>query len=105
MIPVEIAYGLKNQQVIIPIAVAIGSTVEHAIVQSGMLARFPDLDLLRNKVGIFGQVVALSQPLNAGDRVEIYRPLNMDPKQARLLRARKAKKGGATSAAAHYTSV
>ncbi|HVV69911.1 MAG TPA: RnfH family protein [Gammaproteobacteria bacterium] len=89
MIAVEVAYGLKNQQLIIPLVVPIGCTVEETILQSGILQHFPDIDLLLNKVGIFGQLVALSQPLKAGDRVEVYRPLKMDPKQARVLRARK----------------
>lgn len=89
MIAIEVAYGLKNKQVITSLVVVPGCTVEEAILQSGILQHFPDIDLLVNKVGIFGRIVALSQPLKAGDRVEIYRPLTLDPKQARVLRARK----------------
>lgn len=88
MIAVEVAYGLKHRQVVIPLVVAAGCTVESAIMQSGIFQHFPGMDLSLNKVGIFGQLVALSQPLKVGDRIEIYRPLKMDPKQARLLRAR-----------------
>ncbi len=92
MIPIEIAYALPDQQIIISLSVAIGCTVEAAIMQSGILERFPSINFSCNQVGIFGQVVAMSQLLNAGDRIEIYRPLTMDPKQARFERVRNAKR-------------
>jgi putative ubiquitin-RnfH superfamily antitoxin RatB of RatAB toxin-antitoxin module len=64
-----------------------GSTVGEAIRACGLLARCPEIDLANNRVGIFGRLVQLDTPLRAGDRVEIYRPLNSDPKEARRRRA------------------
>ncbi len=61
--------------------------MEQAIRESGMLREFPEIDLARNAVGVFGERVALDSPLRDGDRVEIYRPLALDPKQARRRRA------------------
>nr|WP_207281027.1 RnfH family protein [Thiocystis violacea] len=64
-----------------------GTRVKEAIEQSGMLSRFPEIDLDLNKVGIFGKLVKLDQPLAEGDRIEIYRPLIADPKASRQRRA------------------
>jgi putative ubiquitin-RnfH superfamily antitoxin RatB of RatAB toxin-antitoxin module len=63
-------------------------TVEAAIRASGLLARFPEIDLARQAVGIYGRRVALSDTVHDGDRVEIYRPLAADPKETRRRRAR-----------------
>lgn len=84
---VEIAYAKSNVQVVKPVDMAEGSTVEAAIRQSGILERFPEIDLTQNKVGIFSKPCGLDQPLDAGDRVEIYRALIADPKEARRNRA------------------
>jgi putative ubiquitin-RnfH superfamily antitoxin RatB of RatAB toxin-antitoxin module len=86
---VEIAYAKPEAQVILSLDVAEGATVETAIRQSGILERFPEIDLERNKVGIYGKPCKLEQPLRAGDRIEIYRPLIADPKEARRSRAAK----------------
>jgi len=91
MIAVEVAYALPAQQIIISLCVPPTSTVQTAIELSGILTQFPEINLNHNKVGIFGQLVALSQTVQAGDRIEIYRPLLIDPKQARFLRVRKKK--------------
>jgi putative ubiquitin-RnfH superfamily antitoxin RatB of RatAB toxin-antitoxin module len=64
-----------------------GSTVGEAIRASGLLAECPEIDMNRNRVGIFGRLAQLEAPLQDGDRVEIYRPLNADPKEARRRRA------------------
>jgi hypothetical protein len=64
-----------------------GRTVIDAVRASGMLERHPEIDLRRVRLGIYGKVVAASAPLAHGDRVEIYRPLAMDPKEARRRRA------------------
>lgn len=87
LINVEVAYATPEQQAIIALALPDGATVGHAIHASGLLARFADIDLAANKVGIFGAVCELSQPLKNADRVEIYRPLLFDPKEARRQRA------------------
>lgn len=57
-----------------------GSTAQHAIESSGILTRFPELNLKKNKIGIFGKITKLTAPLSEGDRVEIYRPIIVDPK-------------------------
>ncbi len=96
-IKVEVAYARPDTQVILPLEVAPGTTVEQAIVASGILERFPEIDLGKNKVGIFGKLTKLATVLGEGDRVEIYRPLIADPKEVRRQRAaagKKMKKGG-----------
>jgi putative ubiquitin-RnfH superfamily antitoxin RatB of RatAB toxin-antitoxin module len=96
-IPVEVAYALPDDQVILKLEVPEGSTAELAIKESGILDRYPDIDLDNQKVGIFGKLKKLTEPLRAGDRVEIYRPLIADPKEVRKQRAaegKKMKKGG-----------
>jgi len=82
---VEIAYALPDLQILKQITVDTGSTVEHAIMQSGILDQFPDVTLTKNKIGIFGHFV----PFKPNDRVEIYRSLIVDPKKIRTLRAKK----------------
>ncbi len=98
-IPVEVAFALPDEQAILPLEVPEGTTAEEAIRQSGILQRFPSIDLSKNKIGIFGRLARLDSVLQPGDRVEIYRPLIADPKEARRKRARrgKAMKKGAGS--------
>ena len=69
-----------------------GSTVGDAIRACGLLAQRNEIDMNRNRVGIFGRLVQLDSPLRDGDRVEIYRPLNADPKEVRRRRAASGKK-------------
>ncbi len=97
LIGVEVAYALPDEQQIVALEVEEGTTVERAIALSGLLERYPDIDLGDNKVGIFGKLAKLDKPLHAGDRVEIYRHLIADPKQVRKQRAaegKRMKKGG-----------
>jgi len=91
-IKVEVAYARADQQALLEVQVAAGATVREAIEASGVLARFPEIDLARNKVGVFGKITPLDAHLRAGDRVEIYRPLIGDPKEIRKLRAAEGKK-------------
>lgn len=94
---VEVAYALPDLQVILPVEVEEGTTVRQAIERSGLLHRFPEIDLAVNKVGIFGRLAKLDEPLRPRDRVEIYRPLIADPKEVRKQRAAEGKvmkKGG-----------
>ncbi len=86
-IMVEIAYARPDEQVIIPLSVALGVTVNTAILESKILERFPEIDVLNCKVGIFGKLSKLDKELSEGDRVEIYRPLIADPKAVRKKRA------------------
>jgi len=67
--------------------------VREAIERSGLLARYPEIELKRGRVGIFGKPAQLNAPLREGDRVEIYRLLIADPKAARRERARRARGG------------
>ena len=87
LMAVEVAYAVPDQQVILPVLVASDATVEMAIAASGVLTRFPAIDLGTQKVGIFSRLVSLNQPLQPRDRIEIYRPLQADPKAARRARA------------------
>ena len=94
---VEVAYAKPEVQVIIPLYVKSGTTLEQAIEQSGVLNDFPEIDLEKNKVGIFSKPSAKTTVLREKDRVEIYRPLIADPKEVRKQRAKEGKamkKGG-----------
>ncbi|MFB3090761.1 MAG: RnfH family protein [Gammaproteobacteria bacterium] len=90
-IPIEVAYASPQQSWLIPFNVEEGTTIQQAIVTSGILDQCPAIDLKINEVGIFSKIVALDTLVRAGDRIEIYRPLILDPKQARRLRAKKEK--------------
>ena len=89
LIAIEVAYATPEQQVLIALDMPEGATVEQAITASGLLARFPEIDAADIKAGIFGSACKPDQPLKPGDRVEIYRPLRHDPKEARRQRAAK----------------
>jgi len=96
-VTVEVAYALADEQLIIPIKVEDGTTAEEAIIASGIMTKFPEIDLRINKVGIFGKLTKLDTKLRHLDRVEIYRPLIADPKEVRKQRAADGKimkKGG-----------
>lgn len=80
---VEAAYAAPGRQVVHALEVPAGTTVEEVIRRSGLLAEFPEIDLGRHRVGIFGAAVDLKSEVVDGDRVEIYRPLLIDPKEAR----------------------
>lgn len=94
---IEVAYALPQRQERVPLQLPNGSTVQQAIEASGLLQKHADIDLKKNKVGVFGKLVRLDAPLRDRDRVEIYRPLLADPKEVRRKRAeegRAMKKGG-----------
>lgn len=65
-----------------------GASVLQAIHESGILSQFKEIDLAKNKVGIYGELVALTDSVRNQDRVEIYRPLMLDPKELRKRKAR-----------------
>ena len=92
-VTVIVAYALPRQQFMVEIHFQEGLTVRDAIESSGLLIRFPEIDLSRAAVGIFGRLVGLDTLLKPHDRVEIYRPLTRDPKEQRRLRAKAAKTG------------
>lgn len=89
MVEIEVAYAKPEQQVVVTVAIEEGATVEAAIKASGLLERFPEIGLSELKAGIFGAVCKLEQPVREADRIEIYRPLLHDPKEARRQRALK----------------
>jgi putative ubiquitin-RnfH superfamily antitoxin RatB of RatAB toxin-antitoxin module len=89
MVNVEVAYAKPEEQVIVALAMEEGATVEAAIKASGLLELFPEIALSELNVGIFGIVSKQDQPVSEGDRIEIYRPLVHDPKEARRQRALK----------------
>lgn len=92
---IGIAYALPHRQVWFDIELPDGATIQDAINRSGIIRQFPEIDLEKNKVGIFGKVAKLDAVLNDGDRVEIYRPIICDPKTV----PRKAKPGDAAQEA------
>ncbi len=96
-IDVEVAYARPDTQVILKLRVPRGATLEQAVRASGMLERFPEIDLASHELGIFGKLNKSGAELREGDRVEIYRPLIADPKEVRKQRAaegKRMKKGG-----------
>lgn len=92
MVDVEVVYAAVDRQALLSVAVPVGTTVRAALLKSGIGEAFPELNLADCPVGIFGKVIADPQtrPVQAGDRIEIYRPLLADPKEVRRLRAAKA---------------
>jgi putative ubiquitin-RnfH superfamily antitoxin RatB of RatAB toxin-antitoxin module len=88
-ISIEVAYALPEQQTIIALTLPKGTTVEQAIVASKVLELYPDINKTELNAGIFGSACKLEDLLKTGDRVEIYRQLHHDPKEARRQRALK----------------
>jgi putative ubiquitin-RnfH superfamily antitoxin RatB of RatAB toxin-antitoxin module len=92
VIGVEVVYASVDRQLLLSVDVPAGSTVCEALLVSGIGAAFPELDLQHCAVGIFGKTVSNpdTRRLEQGERIEIYRPLLLDPMEARRLRAAKA---------------
>ena len=88
---VEVAYAKPEKQEILRVEVPEGTTAFEAAMQSDIVSVFPEIDLDSVDMGIFGKVIKVpkTHQLRDGDRVELYRPLKIDPKQARLNRAKK----------------
>jgi len=93
-ITVEVVYGVPHKQKILTLLVDADITVEQAIIDSGVIALFPEINLAINKVGVWNRTVKLSETVNDLDRIEVYRPLLSDPKDVRKRRAEKAKLEG-----------
>jgi len=89
MVNIEIAYAKPEAQLIVALALPEETTLEAAVKASGLLERFPEIALSELNVGVFGVVCKPDQAINEGDRIEIYRPLRRDPKEARRQRALK----------------
>jgi putative ubiquitin-RnfH superfamily antitoxin RatB of RatAB toxin-antitoxin module len=90
-ITVEVVYALPDRQEVLSIKVPEGATIRQAVESSGILGKYPQIDLARNKVGIFSKLSKPDSVLRDRDRVEIYRPLIADPKEVRKQRAAEGK--------------
>lgn len=89
---VEVVYALPERQYLRTVKLEQGSNVEQALLASGLLELRKDIDLKKNKFGIYSRPVKLADIVNDGDRIEIYRPLIADPKELRRIRAERSKK-------------
>lgn len=90
-IRVEVVYALPERQYLRTVKLEEGCNVEHALQASGLLELRKDIDLKKNKFGIYSRPVKLTDIVNDGDRIEIYRPLIADPKELRRIRAERPK--------------
>jgi len=96
-IEIEVVYALPDEQILLKRNVPAGTTVAEAIQASGLLDKYPDVDITKNKLGIFGKLAKAETVVREKDRIEIYRPLIADPKEVRRKRAEEGKamkKGG-----------
>ena len=91
-IEVQVVYAAPRRPIAKTLTLPAGSSVEQAIRASGLLEEFPEIDLTCQRIGVFGEFVRLDESLHGGERVEIYRVLIADPKEARQRRVQ-AKKG------------
>ena len=94
---IEVVYALPDRQEVARLQLQEGTTVQQAVEASGLLAKFPEIDLAKNKLGIYAKLTKLDAVLRDRDRVEIYRPLIADPTEVRKQRAAEGKvmkKGG-----------
>jgi putative ubiquitin-RnfH superfamily antitoxin RatB of RatAB toxin-antitoxin module len=94
MSTVEVIYATLEQQHLKTINFIKGDSIEDVIIASGLLVKYPEINLKINKVGIYNQAKKLSDLVKHGDRIEIYRPLISDPKEVRRKRAVKQKEQG-----------
>ena len=90
---VEVAYATPERQLSLKVSVPEGTNLQEAIELSGILSEFEGLEIDPGRVGVFGRKAKLQQVLKPGDRVEIYRPLLIDPKEARRAKAIKDSEG------------
>ncbi|HWS12615.1 MAG TPA: RnfH family protein [Rhodocyclaceae bacterium] len=94
---VEVVYALPQRQELVKLMLPIGSTLQQAVEASGLPQRYPEIDLAKLKLGVYGKLSKPDALLRERDRVEIYRPLIADPKEVRKKRAEEGKamkKGG-----------
>ncbi|KAB2920066.1 MAG: RnfH family protein [Dechloromonas sp.] len=91
MLNIEVCYALADKQEIVRLRLSDNATLGEALDKSGLLAKYPEIDLKKNKFGIYGKLSKTDSPLRDHDRVEIYRPLIADPKEVRKQRAAEGK--------------
>lgn len=87
----EVAYARAERQEVVRLSLPHGATVMDALRASGLLERFPEIDVATVNLGVFGRAVSHDQLVVTGDRVEVYRPLTADPRVARRTRARRTR--------------
>ena len=98
-IQIEVTFARPEKQDVVRLKLPEGTTLGQAIEASGLLQRYPELEVEKLKVGVFGKLSRMDTVLRERDRVEIYRPLIADPKEVRKQRAAEGKvmkKGGGT---------
>ncbi|WP_348676241.1 RnfH family protein [uncultured Candidatus Thioglobus sp.] len=88
---IEVTYALEKEQTLLSLEVDEGTTLKQAVEISGILDKYPQINLKIDKTGIFGKIAKLDAVLREKDRVEIYRPLIADPKKVRKERAAQGK--------------
>lgn len=88
---VEVCYALSGRQELVRVKLPEGATLQQALEASGLLGKYPEIDLKKNKFGIFAKLSKPDTVLRDRDRVEIYRPLIADPKEVRKQRAAEGK--------------
>jgi uncharacterized protein len=93
-IEVEVAYALPERQLILKVEVPLGASAIEAVRLSGIEEQFPEIELGKNRLGVFGKLCKPERMLQPGDRVEIYRPLIVDPRAARRALAAAGKSMG-----------
>jgi putative ubiquitin-RnfH superfamily antitoxin RatB of RatAB toxin-antitoxin module len=91
MLTIEVVYALPEKQEIIKVKLPGGATARQAIEASGLIEKHPEIDLAKNKLGVFAKLTKPDAALRDNDRVEIYRPLIADPKEVRKQRAAEGK--------------
>jgi len=91
MLNIEVCYALSGKQDVVRLKLAAGATLQQAVEASGMLAKYPEIDVKKNKFGLWNKLSKLDSALRDNDRVEIYRPLIADPKEVRKQRAAEGK--------------
>jgi len=91
LINIEVVYPLPQKQEVIMVRLALGATLRQAVEASGVLQKYPEIDLAKNKLGVFAKLAKPDTILRDRDRVEIYRPLIADPKEVRKQRAAEGK--------------
>lgn len=90
-IAIEVCYAMAGKQELVRLKLPSGSTLGQALEVSGLLAKYPEIDLKKNKFGVWNKLSKLDAALRDKDRVEIYRPLIADPKEVRKQRAAEGK--------------
>lgn len=88
---IEVVYALPHKTELVKLDLAEGSTLLQALEASGLLQKYPDIDVKKNKFGIYAKLAKADAVLRDRDRIEIYRPLIADPKEVRKQRAAEGK--------------